>query len=161
MVHVTSIVRLAAEDGSFVDFVGSGHGQDRDDKAGGKASTYAWKDAILKGLCLPEVDIEDTDNEVGTGTGASLGGSPSRDSESQSAPGKREDTGPANTLITKRGRAPAVAAFDEVSEIAARLSAAATLEELYKIRDNEIKPLSLDLQKTLTPAYVARRDALK
>lgn len=66
-VHVKDTVRFIADDGSFIDFVGSGHGLDRDDKAGGKASTYAYKDAILKGLGIPEKDLVDTDDEAGQG----------------------------------------------------------------------------------------------
>lgn len=66
MAHVKATVRIIAEDGSFIDMVGSGHGGDRDDKAGGKASTYAWKDAILKGLTIPHEDMVDTDDEAAT-----------------------------------------------------------------------------------------------
>ena len=43
LVHVKATVRIMAPDGSYIDMVGSGHGGDGDDKAGGKASTYAWK----------------------------------------------------------------------------------------------------------------------
>lgn len=64
LVHVKTTVRLGAPDGSFVDFVGSGHGGDVDDKAGGKGDTYAWKAAILKGLCIPDQDMVDTDDEA-------------------------------------------------------------------------------------------------
>ncbi len=63
--HVTSTVRFMSADGSYVDFVGSGHGSGTDDKAGGKASTYSWKDAIIKGLCLPDEEMEDTDDALG------------------------------------------------------------------------------------------------
>ncbi len=65
--YVKCLVRVGAPDGSFVDFVGSGHGMDRDDKAGGKASTYAWKDALVKGLNLPDAEMVDTDDESGHG----------------------------------------------------------------------------------------------
>ena len=58
-----SVVRIEAEDGSYRDFVGTGQGADNQDKAGGKASTYAWKDALVKGLCLPDADMVDTDDE--------------------------------------------------------------------------------------------------
>ena len=60
-----SHVRLVSDDGSGITFVGQGHGADRDDKAGGKASTYAWKDALIKGLNLPDADMPDTDNDSG------------------------------------------------------------------------------------------------
>ena len=63
LAHVKATVRIGAEDGSFVDVVGSGHGGDTDDKAGGKATTYAWKDALLKGLSTPEQNMVDTDDE--------------------------------------------------------------------------------------------------
>lgn len=65
--HIKSLVRVEAPDGSFRDFVGSGHGMDKDDKAGGKASTYAWKDALVKGLSLPDQEMVDTDDEEGVG----------------------------------------------------------------------------------------------
>lgn len=63
LAHVKTTVRVGAEDGSFVDMVGSGHGGDVDDKAGGKADTYGWKSALLKGLSIPEQDMLDTDDE--------------------------------------------------------------------------------------------------
>jgi len=63
LAHVKATVRLGAADGSFVDMVGSGHGGDVDDKAGGKADTYGWKIALLKGLTIPEQDMLDTDND--------------------------------------------------------------------------------------------------
>lgn len=65
LVHVVTTVRVIATDGSFVDMVGSGHGADADDKAGGKASTYSWKDALLKGLTIPDQDMIDTDDTAG------------------------------------------------------------------------------------------------
>lgn len=63
--YVISTIRVEAEDGSYRDFRGMGCGADRDDKAGGKASTYAWKDALLKGLSIPDAEMLDTDNEAG------------------------------------------------------------------------------------------------
>lgn len=65
LAHVKATVRMIAEDGSYIDMVGSGHGADGDDKAGGKASTYAWKDAILKGLTIPDAEMADTDDDSG------------------------------------------------------------------------------------------------
>ena len=64
LAHVKSTVRIGAADGSYVDVVGSGHGGDVDDKSGGKADTYAWKSALLKGLSVPEQDMPDTDDEA-------------------------------------------------------------------------------------------------
>jgi hypothetical protein len=63
LVHVKTTVRLIAPDTSFHDVTGSGHGGDTDDKAGGKASTFSWKDAILKGITVPSEDMPDTDDE--------------------------------------------------------------------------------------------------
>lgn len=62
-VHVITTVRFTSSDGSYMDFVGSGHGTSEDDKAGGKASTYAWKDAVIKALALPDDEMVDTDDE--------------------------------------------------------------------------------------------------
>lgn len=63
--HVVGTYRFMSDDGSHLDFVGSGHGGDSSgDKAGGKASTYAQKDAICKGACLPDEEMVDTDDEM-------------------------------------------------------------------------------------------------
>lgn len=80
LVHVVATVRIIAPDGSYLDFVGSGHGGDVDDKAGGKASTYAWKDAILKGLSVPHEDMVDTDDDASDGHG-NPGGSSSHNTQ--------------------------------------------------------------------------------
>lgn len=61
-VHCVSTIRFTSSDGSYLDFVGSGHGADDQDKAGGKASTYSWKDACIKALVLPDSDMVDTDD---------------------------------------------------------------------------------------------------
>lgn len=65
--YVQDTVRVEAADGSYRDFKGCGSGLDRDDKAGGKASTYAWKDALLKGLSIPDKEMVDSDDEEGQG----------------------------------------------------------------------------------------------
>lgn len=91
LVHVVATVRVIAPDGSYLDMVGSGHGGDVDDKAGGKASTYAWKDAIFKGLTIPQEDIEDTDDDAPSTTSVS---SPGKPAPVRSAKPDREDSGP-------------------------------------------------------------------
>lgn len=73
LAHVKATVRLTAPDTSFIDLVGSGHGGDIDDKSGGKASTYAWKDALLKGLSIPHEDMVDTDDASSIGEGGAAG----------------------------------------------------------------------------------------
>lgn len=96
LAHVKATVRIGAADGSYVDVVGSGHGGDVDDKAGGKATTYAWKDAILKGLTTPERDMVDTDDEA-----------PSADSEAPKptagAPRTRTSKAPGNSTVASSG----------------------------------------------------------
>jgi hypothetical protein len=60
---IQSKVRVCAPDGSYVDFLGVGHGADSGDKAAGKGSTYAYKDALTKGLTVPDKEMVDTDDE--------------------------------------------------------------------------------------------------
>lgn len=63
IVTCKTTVRFMSDDGSYVDFTGFGQGGDTQDKAGGKASTYAWKDGVVKPLSLPDADMVDTDDE--------------------------------------------------------------------------------------------------
>lgn len=63
LAFLMATVRIGAPDGSFAELVGAGHGADQQDKAAGKASTYAWKDAHVKGLDLPDADMVDTDDD--------------------------------------------------------------------------------------------------
>lgn len=51
----------AVEDGSYLEFEGFGLGADGQDKAGGKAGTYAWKQALLQALLAG--GGEDTDDD--------------------------------------------------------------------------------------------------
>ena len=60
---VKVVQRIGCSDGSYIDFVGIGHGADTQDKAAGKASTYARKDALTKGLIAPDKEMPDTDDE--------------------------------------------------------------------------------------------------
>ena len=70
---VTTRVRICAPDGSFVEAEGTGGGGDADDKAAGKASTYSYKDALIKALTLPDADkVIDTDDESGHGATPAL-----------------------------------------------------------------------------------------
>lgn len=70
---VTTRVRICAPDGSFAEAEGTGGGGDADDKAAGKASTYSYKDALIKALTLPDADkVIDTDDESGHGATPAL-----------------------------------------------------------------------------------------
>lgn len=60
---VKVVQRIGCLDGSYIDFVGIGHGADPQDKAAGKASTYARKDALSKGLIAPDKEMVDTDDD--------------------------------------------------------------------------------------------------
>lgn len=106
LAHVKSTVRLIAPDTSFIDMVGSGHGGDVDDKSGGKASTYAWKDAILKGLSIPHEDMVDTDDDSSTGGEEPAGGGKAR--ATRKAQGGKDAAGPG----AGRGKGAASAASD-------------------------------------------------
>lgn len=96
LAHVKATVRLIAPDTSFIDLVGSGHGGDVDDKSGGKASTYAWKDAILKGLSIPHEDMVDTDDDSSTSDEEPAGGGKAR--------GARKATGASDASAESAGR---------------------------------------------------------
>lgn len=159
LAHVKATVRVGAADGSYVDFVGSGHGGDVDDKAGGKATTYAWKDALLKGLTTPEQDMVDTDDEE---------------------PSKRDDGGAGGATKTPargRGRTAAggetgaVVGADSVGEsteglayVLAQIEKAETVVALQAIAAG-IKSGTLALagadRLKASSAYVAKLNALK
>lgn len=66
-VTIQTLVRLGAPDGSFIESWGSGGGLDADDKAVGKASTYSFKDAVIKMLTMPDAQLHDADDEQGAG----------------------------------------------------------------------------------------------
>jgi hypothetical protein len=121
LVHVTAKVRIIAPDGSYLDVVGSGHGGDTDDKAGGKASTYAWKDAILKGLSIPHEDMVDTDDDASP---------PGATSAIRSAP------------VAAPAPADSVSTVDALGLFKGQLAAAKTMNELEAVKqavvDNKI-----------------------
>lgn len=55
----------AVEDGSLLQIAGFGLGADNQDKAGGKANTYAFKSALLESLLAQgQVDTDDTDTPI-------------------------------------------------------------------------------------------------
>ena len=62
-VEVLATFRIThADTKESVDIVGYGHGQDNSDKAAGKATTYALKNALLYSFLVPTGEIDDTDN---------------------------------------------------------------------------------------------------
>ena len=171
-IHVKSTVRIAASDGSHIDVVGSGHGRDNEDKAGGKASTYATKDALLKGLCIGEEDIDDTDNGNVPDT-AETADSPAGEFVPQpanaEAPKRRGRPPGTGKKVTGEAMAPSVtppAADKDVDKdfIVATCTAFATaksLAEVYQIRDEKLKPRSKAIQEACTASYAAARDHWK
>jgi ribosomal protein S13 len=62
-VEVLATFRIThADTKETIDIVGYGHGQDNSDKAAGKATTYALKNALLYSFLVPTGEIDDTDN---------------------------------------------------------------------------------------------------
>lgn len=65
------IIVQAVEDGSCIKLSGFGLGSDSQDKAGGKAGTYGFKQALLQGLLAAGADdTDDTDTPIKGGTRA-------------------------------------------------------------------------------------------
>ena len=60
---VTGVFRFTTPDGETLDFVGIAGPLDDSDKAVGKASTYCWKDAIVKGFNIPDAEMVDQDDD--------------------------------------------------------------------------------------------------
>lgn len=158
LVHVKSTVRLGAEDGSFVEVVGSGHGGDVDDKAGGKASTYAWKDAILKGLTVPEADMLDTDDEAPSDEGP-LKRQPSKAEVRGGAAGETTPSTPKTETSLGRAAEPS-----KLADTLKAISEATTVERLEEIKA-QIKSGETGLagadKLRVSTAFVARRRALE
>lgn len=158
LAHVKATVRLIAPDSSFIDMVGSGHGGDVDDKSGGKASTYAWKDAILKGLSIPHEDMVDTDDDSSTGGEESRAGRAARDSAARpsvkGAVGKGQDaggggaSGSAGKVAVPGGQVQSVVSGERanasgdttgpagIKEVTAAIAGATTEPEMESIRSD-------------------------
>jgi hypothetical protein len=146
LVHVKATVRCIAPDGSYIDFVGSGHGGDVDDKAGGKASTYAAKDALFKGLMIPDADVIDTDDEQ-----------PSEPKPRGKAAKEPEKTTDSDS--TQVPRFPTSGLEVAVAAIAAAESLADLEAVAADIKSEKIKLAGSDKLRATT-AYVARKKAL-
>lgn len=61
-VEVVTKYLLVHESGEQIEITGYGHGTDSQDKAAGKATTYALKYALLYTFLVPTGKIDDTDN---------------------------------------------------------------------------------------------------
>jgi hypothetical protein len=67
------IIVQAVEDGSAIKIAGFGLGADSQDKAGGKAGTYGFKQALLQGLLAAGADdTDDTDTPIKGGVRAPI-----------------------------------------------------------------------------------------
>lgn len=130
--QVTVTVRFVAPDGSFIQGMGVGIGFDTDDKAGGKASTYAYKDAILKTLGVPERDLVDTDDEADIGVG------------------------PSSTPNLAAKKAPEPASQSKLPEYVERVAAAKTEAEVRSITDASKADLVGSERAKLLP-FVSKR----
>lgn len=66
LAEVNLTLRIQAiSDGSYIDVCGFGLGADNQDKAGGKAGTYAWKSALVQTLLAGGADdTDDTDTPI-------------------------------------------------------------------------------------------------
>lgn len=184
LAHVKSTVRLIAPDTSFIDLVGSGHGGDPDDKSGGKASTYAWKDALLKGLSIPHEDMVDTDDNSGasdpepTGPratraqgsktgGADKAGGPARRSESPRGVvvnGRSVDVAPDEVLEGELGGGAAEAADEAgLSYVLTKIKAAESKADLEQIRaaiKSGVLMIEGEDRLSATKAFMARSKEL-
>jgi hypothetical protein len=63
MTEVRTKYLLLHESGESIEISGYGHGIDSQDKAAGKATTYALKYALLYAFLVPTGNIDDTDNQ--------------------------------------------------------------------------------------------------
>jgi hypothetical protein len=138
LAFLMSTVRLGCQDGSYVDVVGAGHGADSQDKAGGKASSYAWKDALVKGLSLPDAQMVDTDDEETPIPGLKQG--------KKAKPAKAAPTPPAAESVTKESAAQLIAEASDEAALKAALQVAKTLPPAE--------------QAELAAAYKAKKAAL-
>lgn len=175
LAHVKATVRLIAPDTSFIDLVGSGHGGDVDDKSGGKASTYAWKDALLKGLSIPHEDMVDTDDDSSTGGSESVGGGKTRATRGKKTSARDEagegDAGDAAS-VGASGQVSMEPSMDsgaktstnsQLKEALARIKAASSKDDLESVRA-DIKSGAIQLhgadRLNATKAFVERSKEL-
>lgn len=168
LVHCKSTVRFIAPDTSFIDVVGSGHGGDVDDKSGGKASTYAAKDAIFKALTTPDAEMVDTDDEAPSADrhgGKEVAPAPKRAAEAVAKPSGGEATGGAPA-----GKAAGVVDVPDasrasgVAEVESRIADAKGQADLEALR-SEIKSGAIALSDAdrlkVSKAFTAKANSFK
>lgn len=119
---------VALSDGSFLDVKGFGLGADSQDKAGGKASTYAWKSILIQTLLAGGAeDTDDTDTPIKGGVRAKTAGKPSAASAKEAVQ-SAQDQQAYDAAIALVRQLPAPAQLDLVDDIkAAKLRVAATI----------------------------------
>lgn len=138
LAFLMATTRIGCKDGSYVDVVGSGHGADQQDKAGGKCSTYAWKDSLIKGLSLPDDDMVDTDDE-----------------EKPLKKGLRQKSTKAAPAKSKQADKPKTT----VEDVRAAIAVATNLDEL-KAAGASAKELTGEEQTSLMEEYKAKKAEL-
>jgi hypothetical protein len=92
---VNLVLRIqAVADGSYVDVAGFGLGADGQDKAGGKAGTYAWKAALVQTLLAGGADdTDDTDTPISGGVKKRGAGRPTVQSVREAFDGAGDELG--------------------------------------------------------------------
>lgn len=121
------VVAQAVEDGSYLTFSGYGLGADNQDKAGGKAGTYAFKQALIQALLAggkenaKALGVVDTDDS----------GAPIAGGVKQLKPGKAK--GPSDSAIAE--------AFDKATDEASYREAVKLLMSVTPERQLKAKDL--------------------
>lgn len=153
-------LRYIAPDGSYYEGMGFGGGLDRDDKAGGKASTYAYKDGVLKILGIPEKELVDTDDEAGQGEDRTKKAPRNEKAAKQkAAPVPRQDETPVSTNPTGPVEPNAYAGWT-AEQFVAGIEASKDKDELLKVASAAKKALDEAGQKLAGAAYRATKTRL-
>jgi hypothetical protein len=119
---------LLHESGESIEISGYGHGVDSQDKAAGKATTYALKYALLYTFMVPTGKIDDAENEH---------------SDNYEAP-KRQTPTPVKTKLSGKAFEEACARIDK-----GEIDLIDRLKATYNLDANQIK--TLDGKKQLQP----------
>lgn len=129
------IIVQAIEDGSRIKLSGFGLGADSQDKAGGKAGTYAFKQALLQGLLANGLDdTDDSDTPIRGGV---------RRSQPKASSGSVTKPPPADPNVVRE-------AFERASTQVEFDNAKALLSTLDKSSIEAIKPIALAAKIRIT-----------